>query len=75
MRLFDTWEEAALSHVDGVLRLLAINLADKLKYLEKHHGLSSGALMVWSPIGSTQDLVNELVWKSFSETAGRNNFV
>jgi ATP-dependent helicase HrpA len=70
LRLFDTWEEAALSHVDGVLRLLSLALGDKLRYLEKHHGLSSAALMVWSPIGSSADLVSELVLKSLRETAG-----
>ena len=30
LRLFDTWEEAALAHHDGVLRLLRLRLADKL---------------------------------------------
>jgi ATP-dependent helicase HrpA len=70
LRLFDTWDEAALSHIDGVLRLLSISLADKLSYLRKHHGLSSRALMAWSPLGPAQNLVSELVWKSLAETAG-----
>jgi len=70
LRLYDTWEEAALSHIDGVMRLLVINLKDKLGYLEKHHGLSSRALMCWSPFGPTGNLVTELVWKSLIETAG-----
>ena len=69
LRLFDTWEEAALSHIDGVLRLLAIEMGEKLSYLAKHHGLSSKALMVWSSIGSSHGLISELVWKSLRETA------
>jgi len=53
MRLFDTWEDAVLSHIDGVRRLLALHLADKLNYLAKHHGLSKDAMLVWSALGSS----------------------
>jgi ATP-dependent helicase HrpA len=56
--------------MDGVRRLLALNLSDKLNYLAKHHGLSKEALLVWSSLGSTQQLISELVWKSLCETAG-----
>jgi ATP-dependent helicase HrpA len=70
LRLFDTWEEAALAHMDGVYRLLALSLADKLHYLEKRHGLNKGALLVWAAVGNSTDLLTELVWKSLSETAG-----
>ena len=70
LRLFDTWEEAALSHIDGVLRLLSLSLKEKLNYLAKHHGLSPQALMVWSAIASTRELIDEMVWKSLSEASG-----
>ena len=70
LRLFDTYEDAALSHMDGVRRLLALNLSDKLLYLSKHHGLSREALLVWSALGSSQQLIADLVWKSLAETAG-----
>jgi ATP-dependent helicase HrpA len=70
MRLFDTWEDAVLSHIDGVRRLLALHLADKLNYLAKHHGLSKDAMLVWSALGSSTQLVRELAWKSLCEAAG-----
>jgi ATP-dependent helicase HrpA len=70
LRLFDTLQEAALSHIDGIRRLLALELADKLNYLRKHHGLTRDALLVWSSLGSTTGLVDELAWKSLCETAG-----
>ena len=70
LRLFDTLQEAALSHIDGIRRLLALELADKLNYLRKRHGLTRDALLVWSSLGSTTGLVDELAWKSLCETAG-----
>jgi len=70
LRLFDTPNEAALSHIDGARRLLALKLVDKLNYLHKHHGLTRDALLVWSSLGSTTDLIHELAWKSLCETAG-----
>jgi ATP-dependent helicase HrpA len=70
LRLFDTVQEAALSHVEGIRRLLALNLTDKLNYLAKHHGLTREALLTWSSLGSTTDLVQDLVWKNLCDTAG-----
>ena len=70
LRIFDTRQEAALSHIDGIRRLLALTLADKLNYLQKHHGLTRDSLLVWSSLGSTTDLVQDLAWKSLCETAG-----
>ncbi len=70
LRLYDTWDEAALSHMDGVRRLLSLALAEKLNYLEKHHGLNQRALLIWSSLGSGEILIRELVRKSLCETAG-----
>lgn len=70
LRLFDTWEEAAHSHAGGVIRLLAFQLADKLKYLNNHHGLGRTAQMAWSSIDSTPGLVADLVQRSLVDTAG-----
>jgi len=75
LRLFDIADEAAISHQDGVRRLLALALADKLTYLRKNPGLSKDALMAWSPLGLAVDLVNELVWKSLCDTAGEVNHI
>ena len=50
--------------------MLRFKLADKLNYLSKHHGLTRDALLVWSSLGSTTGLVQELAWKSLCETAG-----
>jgi len=69
LRMFDTPQEAALSHIDGIRRLLALKLGDKLNYVQKHHGLTRDALLVWSSFGSTADLIQELAWKSLCETA------
>jgi ATP-dependent helicase HrpA len=63
LRLFDTWEEAVHSHMAGVLRLLALGLADKEKYLRNHHGLEREALLAWTPVGSAAQLVGDLFWR------------
>ena len=69
-RLFDTWDEAALSHFDGVLRLLRLAIPDKLDYLRKHHGLSRDALLAWSPVASAGELVEDLLQRSLLACAG-----
>ncbi len=70
VRLFDTWEEAWTAHNDGVMRLLALEMPDKLRYLEKHHGISRAGLMAWSSVGSTETLVHDLVQSSLRQAAG-----
>ncbi|MEJ2385487.1 MAG: ATP-dependent RNA helicase HrpA [Xanthomonadales bacterium] len=75
LRLFDTWEEAALAHHDGVLRLLRLRLADKLKYLRGRPGLPRAALMAWSSIGSAEDLAADLVERCLADVAGNLNDV
>ena len=61
LRLFDTWEEAVLSHIDGVLRLLRLSMPDRLNYVAKHHGLSRESLLAWSAQGSSGELIGDLV--------------
>jgi ATP-dependent helicase HrpA len=68
LRLFDTWEEAVLSHGAGVTRLLALQLADKAKYLRTHHGLTREALLAWSTLGGAADLAADLFWRSLVDT-------
>ena len=70
LRLFDTWEEAALAHASGVLRLLRMRLAEKLGYLARHHGLSRRALMAWSSVGSPAQLAADLVLRGLEDAAG-----
>jgi ATP-dependent helicase HrpA len=70
LRLFDTRGEAALSHIEGVLRLLMLTLPEKMDYLKKHHGLNRGALLAWSPLGSTEQLAGDLLHRSLVDCAG-----
>ncbi len=70
LRLFDTRDEAVLSHIDGVLRLLRLAMPDKLDYLARHHGLHKNALLAWSPLGSTEQLVEDLLQRSLVDCAG-----
>jgi len=70
LRLFDTRDEALLSHADGVLRLLRMSITDKMAYLKKHHGLSKAALIAWSPMESTEKLVEDLLHRSLVDCAG-----
>jgi ATP-dependent helicase HrpA len=70
LRLFDTRDEAAVSHIDGVLRLLGLALGEKLDYLRKHHGLSRNALLAWSPLGGKEILVENLLQRSLVDCAG-----
>ena len=70
LRVFDTAEEAALAHYHGVLRLLALKLASKLRDLRKHHGLSANGLMAWSALGSSEALIDDLLQSSLVLAAG-----
>jgi len=70
LRMFDTAEEAVLEHHYGVLRLLALQLGDKLRNLRKNHGVSPKALMTWSAMGSTESLIEGLVESNLALAAG-----
>jgi len=70
LRLFDTWEEAVLSHIDGVLRLLRLSMPDRLNYVAKHHGLSRESLLAWSAQGSSGELIGDLVQRGLVDCAG-----
>ena len=70
LRMFDTRDEAALEHHHGILRLLSLQLASKLRDLRKHHGLSAAGLLAWSAIGSADTLVDGLVENSLALLAG-----
>ena len=70
LRLFDTRDEALLSHIDGVLRLLRLTIADKMDYLKKHHGLSREALLAWSSLGTVEQLVADLLQRTLVDCAG-----
>jgi ATP-dependent helicase HrpA len=70
LRLFDTWEEAAIAHHDGVMRLLRLQLADKVSWLHKHSGIDHAARMAWAATGSPAELVADLVSRSLEDAAG-----
>jgi ATP-dependent helicase HrpA len=69
LRLFDTADQAAVSHLEGVRRLLAISLKDKLGYLQKNHGIDAQCLLQWSPFGSAGQLLEDLAWISMCSVA------
>ncbi|MBT8059964.1 MAG: ATP-dependent RNA helicase HrpA [Gammaproteobacteria bacterium] len=68
-RLFDTRDEAVLSHMAGVLRLLRLAIPDKLRYLRNHHGVNREALLAWSARGGAAELVEDLLERSLAKTA------
>jgi ATP-dependent helicase HrpA len=70
LRLFDTPEEAASAHAEGVLRLCTLTLADKISLLRKHPGVSRESLLAWSPLGSTEMLIDDLVASSLQHACG-----
>jgi ATP-dependent helicase HrpA len=70
LRMFDTAEEAALEHYQGVIRLLVLQLGSKLRDLRRHHGLSTANLVAWSAKGSSDTLIDGLVESSLVLTAG-----
>ncbi len=70
LRMFDTRDEAAVEHHHGVLRLLSLQLAAKLRDLRKHHGLSSPGLLAWSAVGSADTIIDGLVESSLALLAG-----
>jgi ATP-dependent helicase HrpA len=70
LRLFDTRHEAWSAHQDGVLRLLGLSLSEKIPYLRRHHGLTRESQLVWSTIGSVEELASDLAWSSLALMAG-----
>jgi ATP-dependent helicase HrpA len=70
LRLFDTREEAAWSHIEGVRRLLGLKLADKLNYLARNHGLKKENLITWHARDKAASLVADLAWSSMCIAAG-----
>ncbi len=69
LRLFDTRDEAAISHVEGVRRLLSFRLRDKMQYLQKNHGMPQASLLAWSPFGSAGRLLVDLAWSCLRSVA------
>lgn len=72
LRLFDTLDDALIAHQGGVLKLLMLHCADKLRYLQKNHGISSSSLLAWAPMGSAVNLVADLARSSLAKTAGHS---
>ena len=74
LRLFDTELEAWSAHTEGVLRLLALQLPDRLRELQRHPRLSNSAQLAWAgmPEGmqTVAGLVADLVWHSLYAAAG-----
>jgi len=70
LRLFDTFEDAWQSHQGGVLRLLRLQLSDKLEWLRKHSGISRECQLAWSSQGPVVELVQDLVDSSLVLAAG-----
>lgn len=70
LRLFDTSEEAAGAHAEGVLRLLSLAMPDKFSFLRKHSGLNRQSLLAWAGLGSVEGLIEDLVWSSLLRAAG-----
>jgi ATP-dependent helicase HrpA len=70
LRLFDTFEDAWLSHQAGVLRLLALQLAEKVNWMYKHPGLSRECQLAWASLAPVEDLVQDLVDSSLAQVAG-----
>ena len=69
LRLFDTQAEAAYAQLEGVRRLVALSLHDKLAYLHKNHGIGQAALVAWSAWGGVGELVGDLAWASLCAVA------
>ena len=69
LRLFESAQDAGYAHLEGVRRLVAIGLRDKMLYLEKHHAIDQVALMVWSSFGSTAQLLRDLAWSCLCAVA------
>ena len=67
--LYDHEQDARLSHETGVHRLLALQLTDKLKYLQKSHGISKQALLAWTPLGTSSELAESLVNSTLKQVA------
>jgi len=70
LRLFESWEEAVLSHGEGILRLLALALPDKMRWMHRQHGLSRQALLCWAPVGPAEVLIEALAWRALLDTVG-----
>ena len=67
LRPFDTPEEAARVHRDGLVRLFALNLKDQVKAVRRLGGLREVALR-YATLGSEQQLQDELVRATLMRT-------
>jgi ATP-dependent helicase HrpA len=76
LRLFETAGEALAEHREGVLGLLALRLADKLRWLVRHHGLPRNAQLAWvgraDPAPTVDELVSDLARHALYECAEPN---
>jgi ATP-dependent helicase HrpA len=70
LRLFDTPDEAAVAHLEGLHRLLSLELSDKMSSLRKHHRLDRETQLAWAPQGEVGELVADLAWHSLCAAAG-----
>ena len=73
VRLFDTHDQAALTHELALLSLCRIELQDKVKYLRKNNGLSHATQVVWSlqePVQTLVDAVIDQLILEFIRSAG-----
>ncbi len=67
IELFETREDARFYHVGGIARLIAFELRDSVKYLRRNlPGIEQAALM-YSAIGSRQELVDDIIMAGISE--------
>lgn len=70
LRLFESWEEAAINHDAGILRLISLTLPDKMRWMYRQHGLSKKALLSWAPVGASEALIEALAWRALVDTVG-----
>ena len=54
-----------------MLRLLALALPDKFRWMDRQHGLAREGLMAWSTVGDVAELVRELGWEFVGEVPSR----
>lgn len=60
LRLFEKPDVARSYHYDGILRLLRLQLSDKVKYLERKRAISDIAALRYRPIDTAQKLRADL---------------
>lgn len=67
IELFETRQEAQFYHASGIARLVAFEIKDKIKYLQKNLPDIKASALMYVSIGSMRELIDDIIMASIFE--------